>query len=50
MDMTRRIAGSWLLVLTLVVVWIPASAETLVGRVVGVHDGDTLTVLVRGAC
>lgn len=48
--MIRRIAGSGLLVLVLVVAWIPATAETLAGRVVGVHDGDTLTVLVRGAC
>jgi len=36
------------LILALIVAWIPASAETLVGRVVGVHDGDTLTLLVEG--
>ena len=33
--MIRRIVGSWLLVLTLVVAGIPASADTLAGRVVG---------------
>ena len=33
--MIRRIAGSGLLVLVLVVAWIPATAETLAGRVVG---------------
>ena len=50
MDMTRRIAGSELLVLilALVVAGLPVSAETLAGRVVGVHDGDTLTLLVEG--
>lgn len=26
----------------------PALAETFQGRVVGVHDGDTLTLLARG--
>lgn len=48
--MIRRIAGSGflLLVLALVAAGIPASAETLAGRVVGVADGDTLTVLVSG--
>lgn len=50
MDMTRRIAGSELLVLVLalVVAGLPVSAETLAGRVVGVHDGDALTLLVEG--
>ncbi|MDS4026100.1 MAG: thermonuclease family protein [Candidatus Contendobacter sp.] len=45
--MIARMVASWL-VLALVVAWIPASAETLAGRVVGVHDGDTLTLLVEG--
>ncbi len=46
---TRRIAGS-LLALVLTVAGISASAETLMGKVVGVHDGDTLVALVRDAC
>ncbi len=33
-----------LLALLLIVAGIPAMAETLTGRVVGVHDGDTLTL------
>ncbi len=33
--MTRRIVGSGVLLLVLVVAWIPVSAETLAGRVVG---------------
>ena len=37
--------GIWLL---LTVTGLPVSAETLTGRVVGVHDGDTLTLLVVG--
>lgn len=36
------------LILALIVAGIPVSAETLVGRVVSVHDGDTLTLLVEG--
>jgi endonuclease YncB( thermonuclease family) len=41
---------SWLtgLTLLLVVVRVPVSAETLMGRVVSVQDGDTLTVLTAG--
>lgn len=35
--------GFWLL---LAVMEMPAVADTLTGRVVGVHDGDTLTLLV----
>jgi hypothetical protein len=35
--------GVWLL---LAVIGMPAMAETLTGRVVGVQDGDTLTLLV----
>ena len=46
--MVGRIAGSVLLLLALAVAGMPASAETLAGRVVGVADGDTLTVLVSG--
>ena len=46
MDMIGRIAGS--LLLALAVAGLPVSAETLAGRVVGVHDGDTLTLLVDG--
>ena len=48
--MVGRIAGSGflLLVLALVAAGIPASAETLAGWVVGVADGDTLTVRVEG--
>ena len=38
----------WGLALLLVVVGVPVSAETLLGRVVGVQDGDTLTVRVAG--
>lgn len=34
--------------LVLIIAGIPATAETLTGRVVGVHDGDTLTLLVVG--
>ena len=45
--MIARTVASWL-VLALIVAWIPVSAETLTGRVVGVHDGDTLTLLVEG--
>ena len=41
--------GVWLGFLLLVIVTgIPVSAETLTGKVVGVHDGDTLTLLVVG--
>lgn len=36
------------LALLLVVAEVPALAETLLGRVVSVQDGDTLTVLVAG--
>lgn len=36
------------LLLLLVVTGLPATAETLSGKVVGVHDGDTLTLLVAG--
>lgn len=43
-----RIAGSVLLALALAVAAMPVSAETLSGRVVGVSDGDTLTLLVNG--
>ncbi len=42
---------NWLglgLALLLVVAGVPVSAETLIGRVVSVQDGDTLTVLVAG--
>ncbi len=39
---------SVLLLLLLVVIWHPALAETINGRVVGVHDGDTLTLLLAG--
>lgn len=41
---------SWLagLALLLVVMGVPVSAETLMGRVVSVQDGDTLTVLTAG--
>ena len=38
----------WGLALLLVVVGVPVSAETLLGRVVSVQDGDTLTVRVAG--
>ncbi|MCB1918655.1 MAG: thermonuclease family protein [Candidatus Competibacteraceae bacterium] len=39
--------GQWCVIgLILSVMLIPAMAETLTGRVVGVHDGDTLTLLV----
>lgn len=40
--------GRWLWVLSLLLTatGLPVSAETLTGRVVGVHDGDTLTLLV----
>jgi len=50
MDMTKRIAGSVLLplALALAVAGIPAAAAPLAGRVVGVADGDTLTVRVEG--
>ena len=41
-----RVLG--LLFLLLTVTGFPATAETLTGRVVGVHDGDTLTQLVDG--
>ncbi|MDG4550761.1 MAG: thermonuclease family protein [Candidatus Contendobacter sp.] len=40
--------GSTFPLLALTVVEISVSAETLMGRVVGVADGDTLTVLVEG--
>ena len=33
--------------LLLIVTGFPATAETLMGQVVGVHDGDTLTLLVQ---
>lgn len=42
-----RIAGSVLLALALAVAAMPVSTETLSGRVVGVTDGDTLTLLVN---
>ena len=41
-----RVLG--LLSLLLIVTGLPAAADTLAGRVVGVHDGDTLTLLVAG--
>ena len=41
-----RVLG--LLSLLLAVAGLPAAADTLAGRVVGVHDGDTLTLLVAG--
>ena len=34
--------------LLLVIAVIPATAETLTGQVLGIHDGDTLTLLVSG--
>lgn len=34
--------------LSLLLVALTVQAETLTGRVVGVHDGDTLTLLVDG--
>lgn len=42
--------GFWLagMALLLVVAGVPVSAETLLGRVVSVQDGDTLTVRVAG--
>ena len=41
--------GIWLgLSLLLTVMGLPVSAETLTGKVIGVHDGDTLTLLVAG--
>ncbi|MDQ5908276.1 MAG: hypothetical protein QG599_367 [Pseudomonadota bacterium] len=42
--------GRWpsALCLLLSVTGLPVSAEMLTGRVVGVHDGDTLTLLVVG--
>jgi endonuclease YncB( thermonuclease family) len=46
-----NMAMNWLglgLALLLVVAGVPVSAETLIGRVVSVQDGDTLTVLVAG--
>jgi len=48
--MLFRWRGVWLalfLSLLLIVTGIAATAETLTGRVVGVHDGDTLTLLVE---
>ncbi len=40
---------AWLgLFLLLTLTGVPATAETLTGQVVGVHDGDTLTLLVAG--
>ena len=41
-----RVLG--LLSLLLAVAGLPAAADTLTGRVVGLHDGDTLTLLVAG--
>ena len=43
--MGRRcgLLGFWLL---LAVIGMPAAADTLTGRVVGVHDDDTLTLRV----
>jgi len=39
---------SLILILVTVAAWVtPAQAETLIGRVVGVSDGDTLTVLIE---
>ncbi len=38
----------WALCLPLAVTGLPVSAEMRTGRVVGVHDGDTLTLLVVG--
>ncbi len=38
----------WWSILCLLFVVLPAQAEILTGRVVGVHDGDTLTLLVAG--
>lgn len=35
----------WIIALSLAVAWCSALADTLTGRVVGVHDGDTLTLL-----
>jgi endonuclease YncB( thermonuclease family) len=43
-----RIMGHVFLLLALIVAGISVSAETLTGRVVGVTDGDTLTVQVAG--
>jgi endonuclease YncB( thermonuclease family) len=43
--MIRRFWPGFLL---LIVTGITAMAETLTGKVVGVHDGDTLTLLVAG--
>lgn len=41
--------GIWLgWSLLVIVMGIPVSAETLTGQVLGVHDGDTLTLLVAG--
>ena len=37
-----------LMFLLLIVTGLPVSAETLTGQVVGVHDGDTLTLRVAG--
>ena len=37
-----------LMFLLLIVAGLPVSAETLTGQVVGVHDGDTLTLRVAG--
>ena len=38
----------WVLSLLRVITGLPVSAETLTGQVVGVHDGDTLTLRVVG--
>ena len=38
----------WIVSLLLIVAGLPVSAETLTGQVVGVNDGDTLTLLVAG--
>ena len=38
----------WVLSLLLAVTGLPVLAETLTGQVVGVHDGDTLTLRVAG--
>ena len=41
--------GVWLgLSLLVTVTGFPVQAETMTGKVVGVHDGDTLTLLVAG--
>ena len=40
----ERVMIAWLLLLLALPV---QAAETLTGRVVGVHDGDTLTLLVE---